>query len=76
MASQKNLVKLQHKPTGEVYYSRKNVKKLSESKLKLKKYSPKLRKHVIFEEVKKLSKIKKQEAPQAKKEAKEDKKDK
>lgn len=62
MAGQKNLVKLQHKPTGEVYYSRKNVKKLSESKLKLKKYSPKLQKHVVFEEVKKLSKLKKGES--------------
>ena len=58
MASQKNLTKLQHKPTGEVYYTRKNQKKLAETKLKMKKYSRVLRKHVLFEEVKKISKKK------------------
>lgn len=59
MASQKNLVILQHKPTGEVYYTRKNKRKLADTKLKLKKYSSKLKKHVLFEEVKKASKAKK-----------------
>jgi len=58
MASQKNLVYLQNKETGEIYHTRKN-KKLIEEKLKYKKFSRKLRKHVIFEEVKKPSKLKK-----------------
>ena len=58
MASQDNLTILQHKATGEVYYTRKNRKKLASSKLKMKKYSPKLNKHVVFEEVKKAGKKK------------------
>jgi large subunit ribosomal protein L33 len=58
MGSQKQLIYLQNKETGEVYHTRKN-KKLVERKLKYKKFSKKLRKHVIFEEVKKPSKIKK-----------------
>lgn len=59
--SQKNLVILQNKETGEVYHTRKN-KKLVERKLKYKKFSKKLRKHVWFEEIKKYSKLKKGKA--------------
>lgn len=58
MAGQKQLVILQHKETGEVYYTRKNKRRLADNKLKLRKYSPKLNKHVIFEEVKKAGKKK------------------
>jgi ribosomal protein L33 len=58
MASQKNLVFLQSKETGEIYHTRKN-KKLVERKLKYKKFSRKLRKNVWFEEVKKPAKLKK-----------------
>ncbi len=50
--SQDNLVQLKHKATGETYWTRKN-KKLVEKKLELKKYSKKLRKTVLFKEVKK-----------------------
>ena len=50
--SQDQLIKLVHKPTAEVYWTRKN-KKLVERKIKLKKYSKTLRKHVMFEESKK-----------------------
>ena len=51
--------------TGAVYINRKNKKKSKgDHKLKLKKYDPKLRKHVLFEE-KKLSKLKKKAAPAA-----------
>ena len=50
--SQDNLIILRHKATGEVYYSRKN-KKGVERKIELKKFSKKLRKHVIFKESKK-----------------------
>ena len=50
--SQDNLIKLIHKPTGEMYYSRKN-KKLVTRKIELSKFSKKLRKHVIFKEGKK-----------------------
>ena len=57
MGSQKQLIYLQNKETGEIYYTRKN-KKLVERKLKFKKFSRKLRKHVIFEEVKKPQKVK------------------
>ena len=53
MASQVNLIKLVHKPTGYIYWSRKNRKKLAGVKLKLKKYNPKLRKVVEFTEGKK-----------------------
>jgi ribosomal protein L33 len=57
VASQKNLVFLQNKETGEIYHTRKN-KKLVERKLKYKKFSRKLRKNVWFEEVKKPAKLK------------------
>lgn len=50
--SQEKLVILKHKPTGEVYYSRKNRKNNAE-KLELRKFSRKLRKVVVFKEVKK-----------------------
>jgi large subunit ribosomal protein L33 len=50
--SQDALIMLRNKETGEVYYSRKNKKKV-ERKIELKKYSAKLRKHVTFKEAKK-----------------------
>ena len=50
--SQDNLIILKHAKTGEVYWTTKN-KKLVERKIELKKYSKKLRKHVIFKEAKK-----------------------
>jgi len=49
---QKQLIQLKNKQTGEVYWSRKNKKKV-EKKIELKKYSKKLRKHVVFKEAKK-----------------------
>lgn len=53
MASQENLVKMVHKATGYIYWTRKNRKKLAGVKLKLKKYNPVLRKVVEFTEGKK-----------------------
>jgi large subunit ribosomal protein L33 len=50
--SQDSLIQLKHKPTGEVYWTRKN-KKLVTRKIELKKFSKKLRKHVTFKEAKK-----------------------
>ncbi len=50
--SQDRLIKIVHKPTGEVIFTRKN-KKGVERKIKLKKYSKKLRKRVDFSESKK-----------------------
>jgi large subunit ribosomal protein L33 len=50
--SQDNLIKIVNKQTGEMYFSRKNRKKV-ERKVELKKYSKKLRKHVKFTETKK-----------------------
>ena len=50
--SQDQLIQLKHAPTGEVYWTRKN-RKLVTKKIELKKYSKKLRKHVIFKESKK-----------------------
>lgn len=50
--SQDNLIQLKNKETGEVYFSRKN-RKLVTRKVELKKYSKKLRKHVVFKEGKK-----------------------
>jgi len=50
--SQDKLIKIQNKETKEVYWTRKN-KKGVERKIELKKYSPKLRKHVVFKEIKK-----------------------
>lgn len=50
--SQDKLIQLKNKSTGETYWSRKN-KKTVEKKIELKKYSAKLRKHVVFKESKK-----------------------
>ena len=50
--AQDNLIQLKNKETGEVYWTRKN-KKLVTRKIELKKYSPKLRKRVVFKESKK-----------------------
>lgn len=50
--SQVQLIQLRNKETGEVYWTRKNKKKV-ERKIELKKYSSKLRKHVTFKEAKK-----------------------
>lgn len=50
--SQDQLIQLKNKETGEVYWTRKNRKKV-ERKIELKKYSAKLRKHVTFKEAKK-----------------------
>lgn len=50
--SQDSLIQLKNKSTGEVYWTRKNKKKV-EKKIELKKYSAKLRKHVVFKEAKK-----------------------
>jgi large subunit ribosomal protein L33 len=50
--SQKSLIQLKNKTTGETYWTRKN-KKLVERKIEYKKYSAKLRKHVVFKEAKK-----------------------
>lgn len=50
--SQDSLIQLKNKQTGEVYWTRKNKKKV-ERKIELKKYSAKLRKHVVFKESKK-----------------------
>ena len=50
--SQDQLIQLRNKETGEVYWTRKN-KKLVERKVEYKKYSAKLRKHVVFKEAKK-----------------------
>jgi ribosomal protein L33 len=53
MAKQVNLVKLVHKATGHVYWTRKNKKKLANVKLKLNKFNPVLRKTVEYTESKK-----------------------
>jgi len=50
--SQDKLIQLKNKSTGEVYWTRKN-RKTVEKKIELKKYSAKLRKHVVFKEAKK-----------------------
>lgn len=50
--SQDKLIKLVNKDTKEVYWTRKN-KKLVERKIELKKFSSKLRKRIVFKEVKK-----------------------
>ena len=50
--SQDQLIQIKNKETGEVYWTRKNHKKV-ERKIELKKYSAKLRKHVTFKEAKK-----------------------
>ncbi len=50
--SQDRLIQLKNKETGEVYWSRKNKKKV-EKKIELRKYSKTLRKHITFKEAKK-----------------------
>jgi len=50
--SQDRLIQIKNKQTGEVYWTRKNKKKV-ERKIELKKYSKKLRKRVAFKEAKK-----------------------
>ena len=50
--SQDQLIQIKNKETGEVYWTRKNKKKV-ERKIELKKYSKKLRKRIVFKEVKK-----------------------
>lgn len=50
--SQDQLIRLVNKQTGEVYFTRKNKRKV-ERKIELKKYSKKLRKRVVFKEAKK-----------------------
>lgn len=58
--AQKALVILQNPDTKETYYTRRNKKgDKADQKIEIKKYSPKLKKHVVFKEVKKLSKKKK-----------------
>ena len=51
--SQDNLLILRNKATGTAYYSKKNKKKLANTKIKLKKFDKKLRKRVAFSESKK-----------------------
>lgn len=53
MARQENLLKLVHKATGHMYWTRKNRKKLASVKIKLNKYNPILRKVVEYVETKK-----------------------
>jgi ribosomal protein L33 len=50
--SQVQLIQLKNKETGEIYWSRKNKRKV-ERKIELKKYSKLLKKHVSFKEAKK-----------------------
>ncbi len=50
--SQDQLIMLRNKESKEVYYTRKNKKKV-ERKIELKKYSKKLRKRIVFKEAKK-----------------------
>ncbi len=50
--SQDQLIKLVSKESKETYWTRKNKKKVPK-KIELKKYSKKLRKHVVFKEAKK-----------------------
>ncbi|HMO78922.1 MAG TPA: 50S ribosomal protein L33 [Candidatus Paceibacterota bacterium] len=50
--SQDNLIQIKNKQTGEVYWTRKNRRKV-ERKIELKKFSKKLKKMVVFKEVKK-----------------------
>lgn len=52
MAKADHIIRMVHEETGEFYTTKKN-KKNTPDKLKLKKYSAKLRKHVIFKEKKK-----------------------
>lgn len=52
--SQDNLIKMKSTaPGGHVYWTRKNKKKLANTKLELKKYDPVARKRVTYKESKK-----------------------
>jgi len=51
--AQKALIILQNSDTRETYYTRRNKKgDKADKKLELKKYSAKLKKHVVFKEIK------------------------
>lgn len=50
--SQEHLVKIKSTESDHIYYTRKNRKGV-ERKLELKKYDPKVRKHVMYKEAKK-----------------------
>ncbi|MEI6400214.1 MAG: 50S ribosomal protein L33 [bacterium] len=52
MSKQDHLIKLTNKTSKEIIYTFKN-KKQNPEKLEMKKYSKKLRKHVVFKEAKK-----------------------
>lgn len=52
--SQDNLLKLKSTESKHVYYTRRKKKKDgSQQKLEIKKYDPRVRKHVVFKEAKK-----------------------
>jgi ribosomal protein L33 len=51
--SQDNLIKLKSSASGHIVWTRKNKKKLANSKLELKKYDPTVRKRVKYKEAKK-----------------------
>ncbi len=73
--AQKTLIILQNPDTKETYYTRRNKKgDKADQKIEVKKYSAKLRKHVIFKEVKKLSKKKPNKSKGAETSKKKDKK--
>jgi len=50
--SQENLIQLKNKDTGETYWTRRN-KRITDTKLELKKFSKKLKKMVTFKQSKK-----------------------
>lgn len=50
--SQENLIQLKNKETGETYWSRRN-KRITETKLEIKKFSKKLKKMIVFKQSKK-----------------------
>lgn len=49
----RNKIRMIHKETGHCYYTEKNNRN-TQDKLKLKKYNPVLRKHVEYEEARKI----------------------
>lgn len=51
--SQDNLIRLKSSGSGHVVWTRKNKKKLANTKISLKKYDPVLRKRVAYKESKK-----------------------
>ena len=52
MSSQDHVIKMKSSKSDYVYFTRKNRKKV-ERKIKLNKFDPIVRKHVVFNEVKK-----------------------